>query len=72
VDHEGEFNIFVGLSSHITDEILKSHPRNLRFTQTYLSNKNRLETMHHWVVEDSMVGANETMDDDAYDLPYSV
>ncbi|KAL3815610.1 hypothetical protein ACHAXA_007142 [Cyclostephanos tholiformis] len=40
--------------------------------ETYMANKNRLETMHHWVGEDSMIGANETMDDDAYDLPYSV
>ncbi len=71
MDRKGESNIFV-VVHHNTDENLNRYPCNFHFIQTYLSNKNRLETTHHWLGEDSMVGANETMDDDAYDLPYSV
>lgn len=45
---------------------------NMPFSQTYIANKNRLETMHHWPKPDGALEANETMDDDAYELPYSV
>lgn len=37
--------------------------------ETYITNKERLETLHHWPTEDSDAEAEETMDDDSYPMP---
>jgi len=51
---------------------MKISTMHLPFSQTYIANKNRLETMHHWPKKDGDAEAEATMDDDAYDLPYSL